>query len=116
VLIDVKGKNLDGMREKIQENVKAAICQLPGLKVNPEEIHFQFGQLQSHRLNSTNEERIIKIMVILDPYPHLEEIDNLHSDMVKDTVRLAAERVADNHEVMVSLRYSRSCIGDYCWE
>ncbi|MDP3995861.1 MAG: hypothetical protein Q8P74_01280 [bacterium] len=113
MLIDVKARNLDGTKQKIQENVKAAICQLPGIKVNPEEIIFSFGQPQSHRIG--DKEEIIKIMVILDPYPYLEEIDNLHSDMLKAAVKSAAEKAADR-ETMVSLRCSRSCVGNYCWE
>ena len=113
MLIDVKGKNLDGMRQNIRENVKIAICQLPGIKINPEEIIFSFGQLQSHRIGDNGE--AIKIMVILDPYPYLEEIDNVYSDMLKAAVKSAAEKAADR-EAMVSLRCSRSCVGDYCWE
>lgn len=116
MLIDVKGKNLDGMREKIRQEVKGAICQVPGLKITPEEIYFQFGPPLSCRPVSLDQEKTIKIMVILDPYPCLEEIDNVDSDMIKAAVRLAAERVADNHEVTVFLRCSRSCVGDCCWE
>lgn len=114
MLIHVKGKNLNGMREKIRQEVKSAICQVPGLKVNPEEIYFQFGPPQSCRPASLGREKTIKIMVILDPYPYLEEIDNVDSDMIMATVRLAAESVADDREVMVYLRRSRSCTGDYC--
>jgi len=113
VLIDVKAKNLDGTREKIREEVKIAICQLPGIKINPAEIIFSFGQLQSHRIGDNGE--TIRIMVILDPYPRLEEIDNLHCDMLKAAVRSAVEKTA-GREVTVSLRCSRSCVGDYCWE
>ena len=113
MLIDIKARNLDGMKQKIRENVKAAVCQLPGIKIDPEEIIFSFGQLQAHRVG--DKEKTVRIMVILDPYPCLEEIDNLHSDMLKAAVKSAAEKAAER-ETVVSLRCSRSCVGDYCWE
>lgn len=114
MLISVRGRNMDGMRGAMEQSMRSALCRSPGIKINPEDILFQFGQPQIHRVG--DEERTIKVMIVLDPFPGLEEIDNIDSETIKLAVKLAAEKVTGNREVTVSLRCARSCVGDYCWD
>lgn len=116
MLVSVERKNLEEKEQiRIKEAILSAFLDMPGLRIDPSFILFKFcASLHGCFLNH-DEGKTMKIMVIFDPYPGIEEIDSFNKNTIAKFVGGAVKNIGGDQKVEVKVRcFNSSLDGFHC--